>query len=410
MASALLVAALGLGSRDARADQLPNLHRTIELARARAIVVAEARAELGVAQAQVIGARVSSIGNPYSDIQIDHGFGGTGANTLQALSYNYLPVDIAGQRGKRIEEAERLVEWRKLGVQDARALATGEAIIAYGEVVVGIARVSEARGGEQIARDEAKYFAGRFEAKDTTLYEKSLAEGEVTRWVQASAEAQVRVTGARARLAQVTGIAMLALPAQMSGKDVSPPVLRRQWREPEVANVVNRSPLVARLIAERRYWDSSVVRYERERIPPFTFEVIAGRGTAGELRLGGGAVVTFPITRRFQGEIARAEAASDQATRRLDLYRNIIEVRLRSAVESLETITKALEEIDTNGLPAFERAVTAAEEGYKAGKVDLTRTLLARRDLAFARARRLDMIEAAWRAYAELAVLSGELP
>ena len=61
-------------------------------------------------------------------------------------------------------------------------------------------------------------------------------------------------------------------------------------------------------------------------------------------------------------------------------------------------------------MPALERAVSASMEAFKLGKIELTRVLLARRDLALARARRLDMIEAGWRAYADLTVLSGDLP
>ena len=59
---------------------------------------------------------------------------------------------------------------------------------------------------------------------------------------------------------------------------------------------------------------------------------------------------------------------------------------------------------------ALESAVQASVDGFKAGKIDITRALLARRDLAIARARRLDLIEAAWRAYADLVVISGDLP
>jgi outer membrane protein TolC len=95
---------------------------------------------------------------------------------------------------------------------------------------------------------------------------------------------------------------------------------------------------------------------------------------------------------------------------RLSLYRGIVETRLRAARDAVATVEKTLEELDKNGMPALERAVTASVEGYKLGKIEITRVLLARRDLALARARRLDLIEAGWRAYADLTVLSGELP
>src|SRR5262245_9304129 len=95
-------------SREARAE-FPTLQRAIEAARSRAIVVAEAEAELGVANAHMIGARVSSFGNPYTEIQFDKGWTQPHPNDrseiLQAMSFTYFPLDWAGQRGKRIEEA-----------------------------------------------------------------------------------------------------------------------------------------------------------------------------------------------------------------------------------------------------------------------------------------------------------------
>ena len=248
-------------------------------------VVADAQGELGVARAQMAGARASALGNPYVDVQVDKGLNMTPVSQLQALAYAYFPFDLGGQRG---------------------------------------ARITEATTGEQTARDEAKYFAGRLEAKDTTVYEKSLADAEVARWVQSRGEAQLRLSAGRARFAQVTGSLDIEAPA--SNVAVVPPRLAGAWDDAFVARVVDKTPVVIRLIAERTYWGSSAERYKSER------------------------------------------------------------------------------------LPALERAVYSSVEGFKLGKIELTRVLLARRDLAIARARRLDLIEAGWRAYAELTVLSGDLP
>src|SRR5262245_7013295 len=115
---ASVTAGLGLvvSPRDAHAE-FPTLPRAIEAARSRAIVVAEAEAELGVANAQMAGARVSSFGNPYTEVQVDRGWTqpnpGDRSGIVQAMSFTYFPIDWAGQRGKRIEEADKLIEWRK---------------------------------------------------------------------------------------------------------------------------------------------------------------------------------------------------------------------------------------------------------------------------------------------------------
>jgi outer membrane protein, heavy metal efflux system len=400
--------------REAQAT-FPTLDVTLHLAREHAIVVAEAEGELGVANAQMSAARVSSLGNPYTEIQVDrpfsNGVGSAGESVgrqVQAMSWTYFPLDIAGQRGRRIEEAEQLIRWRKVGLVQAQSLAMGDAVSAYGELVVSTQRVVEANIGEVTAREEAKYFQGRFAAKDTTLFEKSVAEAEVARWVQAKAEAELRVAAARARFGQLTGVIDPESPPPNAS--VTPPPLRSPLDDTRVGRLAERSPVVSRFVAEKSYWESSIERYEREKIPPVAFEVIAGRGSQGEARFGAGAVVTFPVTRRFQGEIARAEHGRLHALRHLDLYRSVVVTRLRAAREAIASITKALDELDKNGIPALERAVETSVEGFRAGKIDLTRAMLARRDLAIARARRLDIIEASWRAYADLVIFSGELP
>jgi cobalt-zinc-cadmium efflux system outer membrane protein len=408
---ALLAGALIFSSETAHAE-FPTLPVAIQRARSHALVIADAQGELGVANAQMASARVSSIGNPYSEIQVDRPFsdgaGGSTGRELQAMSFTYFPIDIAGQRGKRIQEAEQLIGWRKIGLIHANALATAEVVTSYGEMVVSAQRVVEAQTGEVTAREEAKYFTGRFEAKDTTIYEKSIAEAEVARWVQSKAEAELRVANARARFGQLTGNADVEMPP--ANTSILTPPLRGAWDDAFIARIAEKAPVVSRLAAEKNYWDASIERYEREKIPPVSFEIIAGRGGAGEARLGGGAVITFPITRRYQGEIARADHGRLHAIRTMDLYKGIAVTRLRAARDAIGAVNRALEELDKNGLPALERAVSASVEGFRAGKIDLTRAMLARRDLAIARARRLDLLEAAWRAYADLVIFSGELP
>lgn len=410
-AAALVCAAALLAPGVARAE-FPTLEIAIQQARAHALVVAEAEGELGVANAQMTGAKASSLGNPYSEIQVDRPFtdgarGETGRQ-VQALSYNYFPIDIGGQRGKRIEEAEKLIGWRKIGLVHANSLATGDVVSSYGEYIVGVARVEAASVGEVTAREEAKYFQGRFEAKDTTLYEKSIAEAEVARWVQAKVEAELRVASSQARLAQLLGKVTLDKPG--ANVPLQPPLLRGSWDDAQITKAVDKAPVISRLIAESQYWDSSISRYEREKIPPVSFEIIAGRGGNGELRLGGGAVITFPVTRRYQGEIARAAFSRDHALRHVELYRGLVNTRLRAARDAINAVKQALDELDKHGIPALEQAVTTSMEGFRAGKIDLTRAMLARRDLAIARSRRLDLLESAWRAYADFVIFAGEIP
>lgn len=407
VAAPLLAATSASDARAQSPSEFPTLERAISLARAHALNVNDAQAELGVANAQMVGARASYFGNPYVEVQVDQGLPRSASQQVSAIAYAYFPVDVGGQRGARIDEARRLTAWREIGLNDARGIASGEAVAAYGEVVVGAARITETTTGEQTARDEAKYFAGRLEAKDTTVYEKSLADAEVARWVQSRAEAELRFSAARARFSQVTGE---DIASPRSNVSVLAPALRGAWDDAFVARIVDRSPIVTRLAAERSYWDASVERYKAERMPPVSFELIGGHGASGEARVGGGVVVAFPVSRRYQGEIARAQHGRTNVETKLTLYRRVVELRLRAARDAIVTVNRTIEELDRAGMVALERAVSSSVEGFKTGKIEITRVLLARRDLAIARGRRLDLLETAWRAYADLTILSGELP
>jgi outer membrane protein TolC len=108
--------------------------------------------------------------------------------------------------------------------------------------------------------------------------------------------------------------------------------------------------------------------------------------------------------------VARAEQGRAHAMSRLALQRGVLEARARAARDAIAEVRSTMDELDQTGMPALERAVSTSVEAFKLGKVELTRVLLARRDLALARTRRLDLLEAAWRAYAELVIVTGDLP
>ena len=87
-----------------------------------------------------------------------------------------------------------------------------------------------------------------------------------------------------------------------------------------------------------------------------------------------------------------------------------VQARLDGARDALHAMLEALQNLDQYGIPAGEKSVEASLAQYKSGKIDLLKKLLARRELALAKTRRLDLLESAWRAYADLAALSGDWP
>lgn len=383
----------------------PTLEVSVAEAQRRSEPVVRAEAEVGVARAGQLGAKVSKFGNPYLDLQVDRG---STTKDVQALAYLYTPMEIFGQRGARMDEAEAMKHWRDVGLTDAKSVATGQAIASYGSILVAAERLVIAEKGEQSARAEASYFEGRFAAQDATVYDRSLAQAELSRWLQTKAEAILKLTDAKVNLLRLTGNVAWNDPATSVAP--LPPPLHHDWSKAFVRQVAEKSPALRSNRAESVYWEQSKKRWQAERRLPIELLLIGGRGDPGDLRLGGGLLIQLPVFRRFQGDIAKAEANQAYVQQVQPVIRTTVEARLDGAHQALMSMLEALQNLDNYGIPAGEKAVEASFESYKRGKIDLLQVLLARRELALAKSRRLDLLESAWRAYADLAAVSGDWP
>lgn len=405
----------------------PSLEEALKLAQKRAVPSVTAKAQIGIADATMSSARAPFIGNPYLDMQFDRG---STTKDVQAMGYLYLPVDVFGQRGARIDEATAMVRWKTYSFADAQAMIGAETAYAYGSVLVASERLELAKRGELAAKGEVDYFGARLAAQDATVYEKSLAETELARWNQNRAEANYGLSSALLRLSELTQEADLSAPqtstspttaavgmaqpstvaAGASQGMLMPPDLRSAWDDVAIAQAVERSPSVLSQKSEEDYWDMAKARWEAERRTGLSLLLIGGRGDPGDVRLGGGLAITFPFTRRNQTEIARAEAEKYRTTVVRQAQTRNLTLRLQRTVRAYRDLRDALATLDTTGIPAAQRALESAQEGYRRGKIDLVHAFLARRELATMQGRRLELVLVAWRAYSELTVAKGTLP
>lgn len=405
----LFTAVLGLGlfAPTEASAAWPTLDEALRLAQSKSIPSVTARGQVSVADASQGSARASFIGNPYLDMQFDRG---STTKDVQAMGYLYIPVDLFGQRGARIDEANALVKWKTYSLRDTQAMIVAETAYAYGSVLVASERLELSKRGEQAAKGEVDYFAARLLAQDATIYEKSVAETELARWNQARAEANYGLSSALVHLGELTQDTDLAPPASPGTASIMPPDLHGAWDDAAVAQVAQRAPSILSQKGEEDYWDMAKQRWEAERRTGINVLLIGGRGDPGDLRLGGGLAITFPFTRRNQTEIARAEAEKLRVSMVREAQTRSLTMRLQRTVRAYRDLRDALSTLDTTGIPAAQRALDAAQEGYRKGKIDLVHAFLARRELATMQGRRLELVLVAWRAYAELAVAKGALP
>lgn len=385
----------------------PPLAEVYKRARERALAVTEAQGNIGVAKSSITGARVSSLGNPSLQVLVDRGERGV-TDGAQVLGQLQLPIEVAGQRGRRIREAETFVDWRTMNREEVRARVGGAAIAAYGDALVARARLVLAERGEREAQAEAQYFAARLAAGDVNLVDRSLADAELARWSQLRVEANIMLLRARQELELLMGMGHLDDPPETATPEA--PALHVNTSDVFVGRVLNISPLLRSLGKESQYWQAQRERAEAEKSPPVSLILSGGRGDTGETRYGGGLGWTFPITRRNQGEIARAYAEQGRTEGVREATQRALGIEADHAFEAYTKVRSGIEALDKVGIPAAQRVVDATQAAFLAGKVELVRTFIARRDLAAAQGRRLDFLSTAWHTYGDMVALMGDLP
>ena len=397
--AALLLLGMICAPRPARAGFL-SLPEAVRLAKARAPSSVDASGNLSVARAAGEGAKVSVFGNPSLEVT---GETGRATKDVNVISFLYLPVEVSGQRNARIAEWRRLVDWRSKVTDTVQADVTAATVSAYGAVLVARARLEQAVRASAEARSEMEAYVERSGIRDATIYDLSVVESEAARYKQLEVAARAELDLASARFVELVGRDVpLELVPEASPPSVAASVRLEDW--------VDRSPAVEARRKESRYWGAARERSETDRTPPLVLIATGGRGDFGEARVGGGLGFTFPVFRRNQGEIAQADAEQSRSERVGKALRTALLERARGALAAYRGLVTGIEELDRVGVPAAERAERAASEAQRVGKVEMIRVIIARRDLAAARSRRLDLVEAAWSAYAELAAIRGALP
>ncbi|MCC6649220.1 MAG: TolC family protein [Polyangiaceae bacterium] len=404
LAALVALAAPAATAEEAAPDAVPELSRVLSMARERAPSIARARGETRVARAGYEGARLSQLTNPYLEVQAQHGRGGA-TRDVQVQASLWVPVEVSGQRGRRIAEVDAHVALADEALAAVRASAMADAVRAYGEVATGEARVKALEAAVTVSKEQAHIFEERVAVHDSTVADLHLANLEVARNTVELIEARADLSRALAELARATGVAEYR---PTEGLSLRPPAAPQ--RGPQIERALAGSPMVTVLDREAIYFSRVRDRQAREAQVPLNLILIGGRGDLGETRLGLGMSWTLPTFRVNQTERARAEADRLRAVSERDARRRSIEASLRGISAQRAELGKAIEVMSGAGVRAAEESVEAAAALHRAGKGEVLRVFSARRDLVHARTRVAELALKEWQLAADAVLLTGEAP
>lgn len=380
----------------------PALSRVVELAKERTVASREADGQVNAAKSFETWAHLPWLTNPYFEFQTARG---PSTKDFAFNSFVMIPIEVNGQRSVRIDEADAMVRWRSSSRDDVKARSAAEAVILWGSCTAAAARIEQYAKAELDAKSETETYAARLVAGDSTVLEKSLAEAELARYAQQKAEATIVLLDTKGRLEGALGVAV-----DVPSTSAEPPAPHFASADEFARRVVEASPTLAALAYESSFWGAQSSRVARDANVPLNFIVNFSRTDFGDFQVGGGLAWNFPLTIRNQGAVAHAGAQRDRAGSVREAYVPWLTAHAKSVYEQYSLARLALDAVDATGIPAAERVVDFTQQGYRAGKTEYLHVLQARRDRAFAYARRLDLLETLWGRYGEMVAMVGELP
>lgn len=366
--------------------------------------LAGAQAEADAAQARVDEARVLLPSNPQLGLSLGRRSAPDNDPALNWALTLAQTIEVGGQRGLRIEEAEH----QRLGSQarsrGARRASQALVLITFFEAVSALERVALS---ERLAA-LAEVMTAVQEAS-AGLGLGAPIDGEVAY----AAGAQLLAARIRARAAAESKRAALAL---RLGQDPSArPALSDDLRPLPIST----APLPALLEAAARHhqeldaldaeWRAAQARVallERARIPALTLSAFAQTDGFDETFFGGGLSLPVPLPEPLghsqASEIAVAEAEARRAEANLLLARQNVQLQVIERAEALQACAQTMALYPPERVRRAEALLLALAEELRAGRLKVQEALASERAL-------LELLEGHLDARRDLAVASVEL-
>jgi len=341
--------------------------------------------------------------NPLLDGEAGPRKEGTGDDATTQASYAVRlqqRINLPGQRSARLNAADQAIELAR-----TRVNAIGAEIRARVRGAYIAALVADRR--RQFSEQEVDFLARAYEAAAARA--ESGASSDIERRLAESELGLARVARARALADGERGLqdlrAVLNVPYDrlvLLTTTLRRPPDRALERERflEVARQ-RRRDLVA-LRQEGKAIDAEIARLRAERLPVVALGVTGEQDSPREYWVGPSLAIAPPVWQRQQG--ALAIAAADRQRQQIALEASE-QAAARDLWLACDLVQRRREEIDLyeqTVLPATERTRDLVFEGWRAGKFDIFRVLVAERDLVNARLNYLESLATLWGAETEI--------
>ncbi len=381
-ASLLAIASLGAAGPPRADAEQPNevsLHTILDYADRHSPLLAVARARSQLSEAEVTAASVLLPDNPEIEIGAGPKFGPTSLGLEIEVSL-VQSIEIAGQRGLRIDAANSEIDVARLRLEDAKWRVHRLVHEAFHNALLARERAAAAARVLEFATRLEQITMRRLEAGEVSQVQVRLAKGELAQARQARVAADGAAHLARLRLAEVAGWPADSPPDVAGHLDEprrAPPLAHlmteasQHNRQLEVGKGEVTAAQARVTLTDREAWPSPSLglAYAHERDPGAAQGVHIGMVTLG---------LPLPLWNRNQGERARASAGLTVARAEQDAALALIAVRLVEARAVVEVAAQRIEAFGSEIIPAFAGNLSLLERAFELGEIDLLQVMVAR--------------------------------
>lgn len=357
---------------DPAATQDVTLGGILAYADQRSPLLMVARSTRSRAEAARVAASPLLPANPEVSVAAGPRFGlaGTGVDVDVALMQQ---IQIAGERGLRLDAADRLRDLTNAEIEQIRWSVHCDVHAAFHRTLVERERSRLAERVVAFQEEVLRVVERQISAGETAPLTLRLAQAEVAQARQVLVGAQQALLASRIRLAQLAGWPASRPPNPAGAVDAprDPPTQERliavaQQRLPSLrAGGARVREAEARVdLADREAWPrpSLGVQYRREGNPTDegAYNVVMG-------------VISIPIPtfQTNQGERARARADATVAEAELAAMRSLLEGQIVEAHSEVIAAAQRTRAYGTEILPRFEENLTLLRRSFELGEIDI---------------------------------------
>ena len=314
------------------------------------------------------------------------------------------PLEVAGQRGTRMAEAEAALQVARARLLQARIETRARLRAAYLHLLIRQATAQLAERQQEAAAGLHRGAQSRVELGSASGMELELARAELGR-----AHAEATQAAAQQQLAQAELAYLLALPEPLDLQwPERPPSEGPDLAAAQAQAARNHAELIS-LSRTRDAWDASMVRLRREAVPNLSVALEVQTQQPQQTYWGAALGSELPLFARRQGELAVAAAERTAADTELQLSERSIALQVRQQSCLLSARARILQIFEAQVVPAAERRSSLAISGWRAGKLDFVFAVQSLREARDAQRQRLEAVGLLWQARIDLDRATGSL-